>query len=529
MSAHFIHQQPKGFIALVSALVVSLILSTIAFSVSSSGYFARLGSSTAEYKRVSLGLAESCVNIAMLKAAATYGYVPPLGGETVPVGSETCVIKGVVYGTEDPVTHQVPATITTQASFRGAYSNMVITADVRNPTFALLARATITVMVHVLNDDDGTNTAGDFTVNVTGSDPAPISFPGSESGTYVSLNAGAYVVDLNTVAGYTKSLSADCSGNVAVSETRVCNITVDDLSSAATLTLQANVVNDNGGTKLPTDFLLQIDGTVQASGLPRSGLVPGVHLVAGAAMAGYARSVWGYHCAANGTITLNVGENKTCIITYDDISPSSPICANTLLMLDRTGSMDPSGPINYLPDERVAANSLLNLYLPLSPAPKLGIGVFNDKSNNSSYPARIVGPMTNSYSPTLYNAIATWLDIAKGATNLSSAISVSQTELVANGDPDAAGNVIILISDGITNRPGCSGSSPCAEAINAALASAEAAKAAGTKIYTIHFGNSSGYTFLASLANNSAVDHFLSTNSGWRAPTANTQNASGNS
>ncbi|MDZ4230111.1 MAG: hypothetical protein U1C53_03145, partial [Candidatus Veblenbacteria bacterium] len=66
MSAHFIHQQPKGFIALVSALVVSLILSTIAFSVSSSGYFARLGSSTAEYKRVSLGLAESCVNIAML-------------------------------------------------------------------------------------------------------------------------------------------------------------------------------------------------------------------------------------------------------------------------------------------------------------------------------------------------------------------------------------------------------------------------------------------------------------------------------
>ena len=88
-----------------------------------------------------------------------------------------------------------------------------------------------------------------------------------------------------------------------------------------------------------------------------------------------------------------------------------------------------------------------------------------------------------------------------------------------------------MISDGITNRPGCSGADACQSAMNTATSNANTAKQAGTQIYTIHFGENAsvpgGITsqdFLASLANNSAVDHFLTT-SIWNDNFGNTNNA----
>ena len=36
---------------------------------------------------------------------------------------------------------------------------------------------------------------------------------------------------------------------------------------------------------------------------------------------GYAASDWGGDCAADGTITLLPGDDKTCTITNDDIAP----------------------------------------------------------------------------------------------------------------------------------------------------------------------------------------------------------------
>ncbi len=87
----------------------------------------------------------------------------------------------------------------------------------------------LTVVKHVENNNSGTLTASDFTMNVTGTNVAPAaSFPGSETGTTVSLNAGAYSVGETAVADYTASLSADCAGTIALGQTKTCTITNTD-------------------------------------------------------------------------------------------------------------------------------------------------------------------------------------------------------------------------------------------------------------------------------------------------------------
>src|SRR5262249_20608483 len=81
-----------------------------------------------------------------------------------------------------------------------------------------------TVVKHVVNGSGGTAVAANFTMAVTGTNVSAPSFPGSETGTTVTLNAGAYQVDETTTGGYLKTLGTDCSGTIAVGESRTCVI-----------------------------------------------------------------------------------------------------------------------------------------------------------------------------------------------------------------------------------------------------------------------------------------------------------------
>src|SRR5436309_2254448 len=85
--------------------------------------------------------------------------------------------------------------------------------------------AHLTVIKHVVNDNGGTKNAPDFTIVVTGGAASPASFPGSESGTAVTLNAGGYSADEAPPAGYAKTLGTGCSGTLGVGETASCTIT----------------------------------------------------------------------------------------------------------------------------------------------------------------------------------------------------------------------------------------------------------------------------------------------------------------
>jgi hypothetical protein len=176
------------------------------------------------------------------------------------------------------------------------------------------------VIKHVINDNGGTKVASDFTMNVTATNPSDDSFPGAESpGTTISLDAGSYSVDEGAVSGYTKSLGTDCSGTIALGESKTCTITNDD--QAASLTVIKHVINDNGGTKVAADFTMNVtasnpsDASFPGAESPGTTITvdAGAYSVDEGAVSGYTKSL-GAGCSG----TLAPGGSATCTITNDD-------------------------------------------------------------------------------------------------------------------------------------------------------------------------------------------------------------------
>lgn len=126
----------NGYIALISVIFITLILLGITFVLSSSGYYARESALDGEFKRISLGLAESCANVALLRIGQNFAYAPSAADQTVQVGTDTCVIQSVSYTAEDPVTREKTATVKTQGDYRGSFSNIVISATIQDPSFS---------------------------------------------------------------------------------------------------------------------------------------------------------------------------------------------------------------------------------------------------------------------------------------------------------------------------------------------------------------------------------------------------------
>ncbi len=89
---------------------------------------------------------------------------------------------------------------------------------------------TITVKKHVVNDGQGVKAASDFTMHLSGTVVGSTQdFAGSETGTTFNVNPGTYSVSESApFGGYTGSMSADCSGTIALGEDKVCTVTNDD-------------------------------------------------------------------------------------------------------------------------------------------------------------------------------------------------------------------------------------------------------------------------------------------------------------
>ena len=179
----------------------------------------------------------------------------------------------------------------------------------------------LTIIKHVINDNEGTATANQWTMDVTATNPSNNHFAGTESpGTTITLDAGAYSVDESGGAsGYAKTIGTDCSGTIAIGETKTCTITNNDIQPKLTVT--KIVVNDNGGTLQVSNFPLFVSQTQVASGA-QNGFNAGNYLVSETTQFGYAASAWSGDCDAQGNITLNIGDEKACTITNDDIQPT---------------------------------------------------------------------------------------------------------------------------------------------------------------------------------------------------------------
>jgi hypothetical protein len=168
------------------------------------------------------------------------------------------------------------------------------------------------------------------------------------------LNAGTYSVDESGgPSGYAKALSADCSGSIAVGESKTCTITNDDV--AAQLIVIKHVVNDNGGTAVASNWTMNVDDVGANPPSFPGAESPGVTVPVDAGAysvdesggpSGYAKTL-----SAGCSGSIGVGETKTCTITNDDIAPQltvikhvvgGPAVANDFTMHVQAGHVVPS-------------------------------------------------------------------------------------------------------------------------------------------------------------------------------------------
>jgi uncharacterized repeat protein (TIGR01451 family) len=161
------------------------------------------------------------------KTAADFSFVV---GDGSPVafeadGSNSLTLDAGTYSVTEPAVAGYTTTYdgcSAIALANGETKTCTITNDDRP--------ATLTVVKHVVNDNGGTAKAGDFTLTVTGTKPAPASFPGSETGTTVTLWPGAYTVTENGPGGYIGTPSSDCTGTIALGEAKTCTFLNEDVT-----------------------------------------------------------------------------------------------------------------------------------------------------------------------------------------------------------------------------------------------------------------------------------------------------------
>jgi uncharacterized repeat protein (TIGR01451 family) len=144
---------------------------------------------------------------------------------TVTAGQAYTITEGAA-GTTDLANYDT----TSSAGCSGTLAHFGDTATC-TITNTLKAAPKLTVIKHVVNNDGGTKTAGDFALTVSGVAPSPASFPGSEAGTVVSLKPGPYAVNEAAVSGYASSKSDGCSGTLMhYGDTATCTVTNDDIA-----------------------------------------------------------------------------------------------------------------------------------------------------------------------------------------------------------------------------------------------------------------------------------------------------------
>lgn len=117
----------NGYIAITSSIIISFLLMTIVFTLSSASFFSRSNILDANQKEISLALAEACADSALLKLAQNSSYA---GNENVNIGSDTCSILAL----ESPPGQKI---IKTWANYKGYRTNIKIT--INHPAMTILS------------------------------------------------------------------------------------------------------------------------------------------------------------------------------------------------------------------------------------------------------------------------------------------------------------------------------------------------------------------------------------------------------
>lgn len=172
---------------------------------------------------------------------------------------------------------------------------------------------TLRIVSNITNDNGGTKTHSDFAFSINGGSAQGFELDGSND---IAANSGTYTITSPTVYGYSVSYS-NCSGITVPANTVVtCTISHNDIQPQFTLTKV--VTNDNGGTKVVSDFPLSVGSTSVTSGVSH-GFNAGTYAVSESGAAGYSVTITGSDCNIFGQVSLSVGDVKSCTITNNDI------------------------------------------------------------------------------------------------------------------------------------------------------------------------------------------------------------------
>ncbi len=171
---------------------------------------------------------------------------------------------------------------------------------------------TLIVKKIVVNDNGGAKLASDFSFAVNGGDA--ISFEADGQNDF-SANAGTYNIVETAAAGYTTSYD-NCSDMViANGGTATCTVTNDD--QPGTLIVKKIVINDNGGTKVASDFSFAVNGgdaiSFEADGENSLNVNAGNYTILEPSVDGYTAS---YENCSN--LDIPNGGSTTCTITNND-------------------------------------------------------------------------------------------------------------------------------------------------------------------------------------------------------------------
>jgi len=202
---------------------------------------------------------------------------------------------------------------------------------------------TLTLTKTLLNNNGGDLTVADFDVSIDGVEIvngaantvssntdieiSELDMPGYTEGTWSCTDSTGLTTTLPTAGVATGEVISLAAGAVVD-----CVISNDDI--APTLSLTKNLINDNGGDKLVTDFDISIDGVEVAAGSVNTVMANQGILISELSIAGYTAGTWACTdstgltttlptagAAIGESITLEPGSKVVCDITNDDIAP----------------------------------------------------------------------------------------------------------------------------------------------------------------------------------------------------------------
>jgi hypothetical protein len=112
----------RGFVALMSVIIISIVLVLLTVSLSFSSFYGRFNLLDTEFKIQSNNLATSCADMALLKLRLNSSYNLVFPGETVIVVGDSCTIKSVLNQGNNRV-------IITTANYHNVITNLKTTFD----------------------------------------------------------------------------------------------------------------------------------------------------------------------------------------------------------------------------------------------------------------------------------------------------------------------------------------------------------------------------------------------------------------